>query len=97
MLSEKEVGLLYETLLSTPGMNDVVKLDLRISRKGVLLLVNVIQKGLLVESSDPLALLLKAAGNDSRQGLDQVSLELLEKAGLSEMNKKLTSLQTPGK
>ncbi|HRB80489.1 MAG TPA: hypothetical protein PKY86_09785, partial [Niabella sp.] len=75
MLSEKEVGLLYETLLSTPGMNDVVKLDLRISRKGVLLLVNVIQKGLLVEAGDPLALLLKAAGNDSKQGLDQVSLE----------------------
>ncbi|HQW16231.1 MAG TPA: hypothetical protein PK682_11095 [Niabella sp.] len=97
MLSEKEVGLLYETLLSTPGMNDVVKLDLRISRKGVLLLVNVIQKGLLVEAGDPLALLLKAAGNDSKQGLDQVSLELLEKAGLSEMNKKLTSLHTTGK
>lgn len=97
MLSEKEVGLLYETLLSTPGMNDVVKLDLRISRKGVLLLVKVLQKGLQLDANDPLAILLKAAGNDSKQGLDQVCLDLLEKAGLSEMNKKLTCLQVPPK
>ena len=97
MLNEKEVSLLYETLLSAPGMNDVVKLDLRIPRKNVLLLAKVIEKGLQTKPSEPLEGLLRAAGEGSQEALQQISSELLQKAGLSDMNTKLHSLQLPAK
>lgn len=97
MLSEKEVSLLYETLLSAPGMNEVVKLDLRIPRKSVLLLAKVIEKGLQAKAGEPVESLVKAAGKDSLEALQQIGTELLQKAGLSEMNEKLHSLQPQGK
>ena len=37
---------LYDTILSIPGMNDTVKIDLKISRRNVLLLNRVIERGL---------------------------------------------------
>ncbi|MBN8857072.1 MAG: hypothetical protein J0H29_01715 [Sphingobacteriales bacterium] len=97
MLNEKELALLYETLLSAPGMNDVVKLDLRVPRKNVLLLAKVIEKGLQTKSGEPLEGLLRAAGEGSQEALQQISTELLSKAGLSNMNDKLHSLQPPAK
>jgi hypothetical protein len=95
MLNAKELALLYETLLSAPGMNDVVKLDLRIPRKNVLLLAKVIEKGLQTKPGEPLEGLLRAAGEGSQEALQQISSELLQKAGLSDMNNKLHTLQPP--
>ncbi len=97
MLNEKEVSLLYETLLSAPGMNDVVKLDLRIPRKNVLLLAKVIEKGLQIKPGEAVDGLLRAAGDGSLESLEQISTELLTKAGLSNMSEKLQSLQPPVK
>ncbi|MFT4093504.1 MAG: hypothetical protein QM640_07675 [Niabella sp.] len=97
MLSEKELSLLFETLLSTPGMNDAVKIDLRIPRKNVLLLAKVIENGLQNKPGDAVEGLIKAAGADSREALQQISVELLQKAGLSDMNSKLHILQPPAK
>ncbi len=86
MLNEKELALLYETLLSAPGMNDVVKLDLRIPRKNVLLRAKVIEKGLQTKPVESLEGLLRAAGEGSQEALQQISSELLHKAGMSDMN-----------
>ncbi|GAB3427974.1 hypothetical protein [Niabella aquatica] len=97
MLSEKEVALLYETIMSAPGMNDAVKLDLRIPRKNVLLLVKVIEKGLQIKPGDSLDGLVRASGEGSIESLQQISMELLQKAGLSDMAGKLHTLQPPGK
>lgn len=97
MLNENEVALLYETLLSAPGMNDVVKLDLRIPRRNILLLAKVIEKGLQTKPGETLEGLLRAAGEGSQEALQQVSSELLQKAGLSDMHNKLHTLQPPGK
>lgn len=97
MLSEKEVALLYETLLSAPGMSDGVKLDLRIPRKNVLLLAKVIEKGLQTKPGEALEGLVRAAGDGSLEALQQISSELLHKAGLSDMADKLHTLQPPGK
>jgi hypothetical protein len=95
MLSEKEVALVYETLLSSPGMNDVVKLDLRVPRKQVLLLAKIMEKGLQVKENEALDGLLRAAGDGTKESLEQIGAELLAKAGLSEMSNKLQTLQ-PG-
>lgn len=97
MLSEKEVTLLYETIMSAPGMNDAVKLDLRIPRKNVLLLVKVIEKSLQAKPGEALEGLVRAAGEGSIESIQQISLELLTKAGLLDMAGKLQTLQPPGK
>ena len=44
MLTTNDVAKVYDTILSIPGMNDTVKIDLRISRKNVLLLNHVIER-----------------------------------------------------
>jgi len=94
MLSEKEVGLLYETLLSAPGMSEVVKIDLRMPRKNVLLLAKVIERGLQVKPGEAMDGLVRAAGEGSLEFLRQAGTELLHKAGLSEMSEKLHTLQS---
>lgn len=97
MLSEKELSLLFETVLSTPGMSDLVKLDLRIPRKNVLLLAKVIENGLKYQPGNAVDGLIKAAGENSREELQQIGVELLQKAGLADMNSKLHILQPPAK
>lgn len=92
MLSEKEVTLLYETIMSAPGMNDALKLDLRIPRKCVLLLVKVIERGLQIKPGDALEGLMQAAGESSHESVRQVGSELLNKAGLSDMHSRLSTL-----
>ena len=46
MLSKNDLAKLYDTVLSIPGMNQTVKVDLKIPRKNVLLLSKIIQRGL---------------------------------------------------
>ena len=50
MLTTDDVAKVYDTILSIPGMNEKVKIDLKITRKNALLLNRVIQRGLM--SSD---------------------------------------------
>lgn len=94
MLSEKEVTIIYETLLSSPGMIDLVKLDMRMPRKNVLLLVKVIEKGMLVKKGEATDPLLQVAGEQALQELQRIAGDLLVKSGLSEMNEKLQGLQS---
>ena len=91
MLSEKEMSLLYETLMSAPGMSETVKVDLKMPRKNVLLLAKVIEKGLQTKAADVDGL-AKAAGDGSLEALQQAGTELLSKAGLSDMHTRLNSL-----
>lgn len=82
-MNEKELAKVYETLLSVPGMNDNVKLDLRLPRKTVLMLAQVIEKGL---EAKPLK-------TDEQEELRQVATDCLEKAGLTELSNRLQTLQ----
>ncbi len=52
MLTTNDVTKVYDTILSMPGMNDSVKIDLKISRWNVLLLNSVIERGLTVKDAD---------------------------------------------
>jgi hypothetical protein len=92
MLAKNEVAKIYETLLSIPGMNDSVKIPLSISRKNVLLLCKVIERGLLVKETDEKVLALpEIISKEVLQELQALPKELLEKAGLTEMHQKLQS------
>jgi hypothetical protein len=93
MLSTKDVAVVYETLLSSPGMNDAVKISLHIPRKKVLLLTRIIELGLSAKDSEQ-AGLLQVAGKDALGELNGLTDDLLQKAGLTEMYSKLNALQS---
>ncbi|SEK60521.1 hypothetical protein SAMN05661044_00665 [Olivibacter domesticus] len=86
-----EVGRIIDTILSIPGMNDPVKIDLKMSRKQVLLLSNVIARGLngKDEQADGL---LESLSSESKGELELLSAECLQKAGLTELYEKLRAL-----
>lgn len=91
MLSTNEVAQVFDTILSSPGMNDAVKIDLRISRKNVLLLTYVIEQG-LTEKGDGKDGLFASAPQEAKQELKELSEDFLQKAGLMELSEKLKAL-----
>jgi hypothetical protein len=52
MLAKTDVARIYETVLSIPGMNDNVKITQTITRKNILLLSKVIERGLSQKDPD---------------------------------------------
>lgn len=92
MLTTNDVAKVYDTILSIPGMNETVKIDLRISRKNVLLLNSVIERGLLAKDDDKSSNLLKSVPQETLQELRTLAADCLQKAGLIELSEKLISL-----
>lgn len=90
MITTNEVAKVYDTVLSIPGMSETVKIDLRISRKNVLLLNHLINKGLALK--DDSSGLFGSISEDGLVALKDLSEECLQKAGLVELNQKLISL-----
>jgi hypothetical protein len=92
MLTTNDVAKVFDTILSTPGMNEMVKIDLKISRKNVLLLNHVIERGLSVKEDDKSLSLLGSVTEESLQELKVLADECLQKAGLIELSEKLNTL-----
>ena len=90
-MNTTDVARLYETLLCSPGMNEMVKVDLRINRKTILLLSQVIFRGLHTKSEDQYGL-PEIAGKDSVEELEQLVATCLQKGDLTELNGKLQAL-----
>ncbi len=94
MLTTTDVARVFDTILSIPGMNETVKIDLRISRRNVLLLKSVIERGLTAKdaddkSSNPLDIVPE----DALQELTLLADDCLKKAGLTELCEKLKSFK----
>lgn len=92
MMTRDDVARLYDTILTIPGMNETVKIDLRISRKNVLLLSNVIERGLVVREDGKASDLLNSIPPENLGELKALAGECLQKAGLIELSEKLNSL-----
>ena len=92
MLSTKDIGIVYETLLLSPGMNETVKIALNLPRKNVLLLAKVIELGLSSQEGSNEHTIISIAQKETLSELGALSDELLSKAGLQEMNSKLSAL-----
>jgi hypothetical protein len=88
MLSIKEAAMMYETLLSSPGMNDAIKISITIPRKNVLLVCRLIERGFLLKEDERDGL-LNLVREEKVIELSAVCEELLQKAGLKDMNDKL--------
>jgi len=97
MLSSKDVRIIYETLLATPGMNDEVKINLKIPRKTVLFLSKAIELGVQAQGDTEAAGLLMAADAASLERLHAISGDLLGAAGLVETNDRINELIKNGK
>jgi len=91
MLTENDAAQVFDTVLSIPGMNETVKIDLKISRKNVLLLHHVIQRGLAANEGSPSVLLQRSAPENISE-LEQLSADCLSRAGLTELHEKLAGL-----
>ncbi|WP_343591054.1 hypothetical protein [Flavobacterium sp.] len=90
MITKSDVAKVFDTVLSIPGMSETVKIDLKISRKNVLLLSYFIEQGLLLEKDD--SNLMGIVSEESLTDLKNVSEECLQKASLVELNQKLQTL-----
>lgn len=92
MQPNTDVAKVYDTILSIPGMNDEIKVNLRTSRKNLLLLNKVIERGINgKESEDKSISVLETISKETLQEIGEIAAQLLNKAGLSEMNEKLKS------
>ncbi len=92
MLTTNDVAKVYDTILSIPGMNETVKIDLKISRKNVLLLNHVIERGLLAKDDEKNPGLLSSVPEESLMELKTLADDCLQKAGLIELSEKLNNL-----
>jgi hypothetical protein len=90
MITKSDVAKVFDTVLSIPGMSETVKIDLKISRKNVLLLSYFIEQGLLLEKDD--SNLMGIVSEESLKDLKNISEECLQKASLVELNQKLQTL-----
>lgn len=90
MITINDVAKVYDTVLSIPGMSEVVKIDLKITRKNVLLLNHFINRGL--SAKDDASGLLGSISEEGLLDLKNLSEECLQKAGLVELNQKLITL-----
>jgi len=92
MLAKNEVSKIYETILTIPGMNDEIKVPMKTSRKNLLLLSKVIERGLNGKDTDDKSIsILDSLSKETLQELGEISTQMLNKAGLTEMNEKLKS------
>ena len=93
MITSKELLKVYETILKSPGMNDPVKLNIKASRRGLLLLCQLIERGLASEDAKSFV------PSDAFTELKALGEELLSKAEFSEefiaSFKELTAVRQP--
>jgi len=97
MLTTNDVAKVYDTILSIPGMNETVKMDMRISRKNVLLLNSVIKRGLNASEGDKTTDLLHSIPPEALQELSAFADDCLIRAGLTELSEKLNALSAGNK
>lgn len=93
MATTIDIALLYETLLASPGMSETVKIDLRVSRKTVLLLSRAIERSMQSWQTDQQGSIpTEFAGKESISELEGIVSDCLQKAGLSALHEKLKNL-----
>lgn len=86
----KEVSAFFDALLSAPGMNEKVKLDMRLSRRDVLLLVSVLSNGAnRSNSSEELVAMFNEA---CVEVAGRVESEMLEKSGLTDLSERMRAI-----
>ena len=92
MLSTNDVAKVLDTILSIPGRNETVKIDLKITRKNAWLLNQVIKRGLSRKAGNNGSDLLNKVLEETLGELTLVANDCLLKAGLTDWSEKLKQL-----
>ena len=90
-MTTNEASVIYDAVLSVPGMDDIVKINLSISRKKVLLLGQIIEAGMKTKEAAVIQL-LATLPKDTSDEIKLLKEECLEKAGLTVLDAKLKNL-----
>jgi hypothetical protein len=88
----KEKSKIFETVLSSPGMNQKCKINLVMSRQNVLLLSRLIEAALLTDQQEIDDEIINALPKESLEEFKTVHEEILRKSNLTEFYEKLRSL-----
>ncbi|CAG5010295.1 hypothetical protein DYBT9275_04685 [Dyadobacter sp. CECT 9275] len=91
-MNAKDLASVYDTIMSIPGMNEQVKVDLKISRKNALLLHQAIRRAVNQPATDSNPDLIDIATAESKQELMKISEEFLQRTNLMELNEKILRL-----
>ncbi|TDE18041.1 hypothetical protein [Dyadobacter psychrotolerans] len=87
-----QMAMVYETLLCSPGMAESVKLDMRVSRKALLLLAASVESQLKGPAGSPAAV-TDYFGVETVEELEKMISDMLLKSELSGLHSKLKTLQ----
>lgn len=88
----KEKSKIFQTVLSSPGMNEKCKINLSVSRKNILLLGRLIEAGLLSEKNQFEDEIITSLKSDSKEEFKAIHQEILQKAELAEFYDRLKLL-----
>ncbi len=91
-MNAEERARVYDTLLSAPGMEDAVRIDMKIPRKQLLVLNHILSLPDLSKASE----LLKHIDGDLFRGLKELGGAFLEKSSLVEFNAKFINVNQSG-
>lgn len=91
MLTTNDAARVFDTILSSPGMGEMVKMDFKMTRKNALLLCSVIERGLSAKEEEKGGL-LENVPKENLQELGAFAADCLAKAGLTELSDKLKAL-----
>ena len=89
---KKEKSKVFETILSSPGMQEKCKVNLMLSRQNIIFLGRLIEAGLTVEKNYVDDEIIAALPDSSRDELKLIQEEILDKGNLAEFYQRLRSL-----
>ncbi len=90
-MTVKDVSNYYDTVLAVPGMANLVKIDLKISRKTVVMLVQAIERG-MKEGKAAEGDLFALVPEEAKKDLSDVITQCLEKSEMGDLMQRLKTL-----
>jgi len=91
-VANKEKSKIFETVLSSPGMNEKCKIVLMLSRQNILLLSRLIESGLLTNEQAFDDEIIAALPKESVEEFKTIHEEILRKSDLTEFYERLKLL-----
>lgn len=88
----KEKSKIFETILSSPGMNEKCKINLLMSRQNILLLTRLMEAVLLTDKMNFEDEIISSLPKESLEEFKGIHEEILKKADLAEFYEKLKLL-----
>jgi len=92
-VNKNEKTMIFETILSGPGMEELVKVALPLSRKNILVLCRMIEQELVANHETPSERFFGIFGTEVCEEFEALHKSILNKAGLENFYAKLKSLE----